>query len=89
MKGVDVLASNVPGPDFPLFLAGAKIEQFYAFGPPAGASLNVTMFSYDGAVGMALTIDGAAISDRALFRHCFDRVLALTFATPVLERAAS
>ena len=89
MKGVDVLASNVQGPNFPLFLAGGKIEQFYAFGPPAGAALNVTMFSYDGIVGMALTIDGAAITDRPLFRHCLDRVIDLTFATPAIELAAS
>jgi len=89
MKGVDVLASNVNGPNFPLFLAGGKVEQFYAFGPPAGAALNVTMFSYDGTVGMAFTIDAAAITDQPLFHHCLDRVLDATFATPTVELAAS
>ena len=36
MKGVDVLASNVAGPPCPLYLAGEHVEEFYAFGPPAG-----------------------------------------------------
>ncbi len=89
MKGVDVLASNVPGPDFPLLLAGAQIEQFYAFGPPAGAALNATLFSYDGNVGIALTIDGAAITDQARFGYCLDQVIAEAFPTSIQERLAS
>ena len=87
MKGVDVLASNVPGPDFPLFLAGSKIEQFYAFGPPAGASLNATLFSYDGVVSIALTIDAAAITDQTRFGCCLDQVIAEAF--PGSPRLAS
>ena len=87
MKGVDVLASNVPGPDFPLFLAGSKIEEFYAFGPPAGASLNATLFSYDGVVSIALTIDAAAITDQTRFGCCLDQVIAEAF--PGSPRLAS
>jgi diacylglycerol O-acyltransferase / wax synthase len=61
MKGVDVLASNVPGPQCPIYVAGVKIDEFYAFGPPAGAALNVTLFSYDGVASFGVTIDTAAI----------------------------
>jgi WS/DGAT/MGAT family acyltransferase len=76
MQGVDVLASNVPGPNFPLYVAGAKIEQFHAFGPPAGAAINVTLFSYDGKVNLGITTDEAAVTDRALFLRCIDEALA-------------
>lgn len=72
MKGVDVLASNVPGPPFPLYLAGAKVEQFVAFGPPAGAALNVTAFSYDGGFHLGVTTDAESIPDRELFLACLD-----------------
>ena len=89
MKGVDVLASNVPGPPIPLFLAGAQIEEFYSFGPPAGAALNVTLFSYDGEITFGLTIDGRAIGDRALFDICLDKAIADVFSEqPTLSLVA-
>ena len=61
MKGVDVLASNVPGPNFPLYLAGARVNDFVAYGPPAGAALNITLFSYRSTVNLGMTTDAAAI----------------------------
>jgi WS/DGAT/MGAT family acyltransferase len=76
MKGVDVLASNVPGPNFPLYLAGARVEQFVAYGPPAGAALNVTLFSYRSTVHLGITTDAAAITDRAGFLDCLDASIA-------------
>jgi len=75
MKGVDVLASNVPGPNFPLYVAGVKVERFHAFGPPAGAALNVTLFSYDGQVNLGISCDTAAVTDRALLLECLDEAL--------------
>lgn len=77
MKGVDVLASNVPGPPFRLFLAGAEVERFVAFGPPAGAALNVTAFSYDGGFQLGITSDAASVRDRALFLECLDESIEL------------
>lgn len=70
LKGVDITASNVPGPSFPVFMAGSKIEEFFAFGPPAGAAVNITLFSYDGRVHLGINTDRAAVTDRALFRRC-------------------
>ena len=88
MKGVDVLASNVPGPPFPLYLAGAQIEQFFAFGPPAGASLNITMFSYDGNVNFGVSSDTASVTDRQRFLDCFDEALtAIGVTGPVAANA--
>jgi diacylglycerol O-acyltransferase / wax synthase len=76
MKGVDVLASNVAGPPCPLYLAGVHVEEFYAFGPPAGAALNITLFSYDGTVSLGVTTDAAAIAARGRFLSCLDEAVA-------------
>jgi WS/DGAT/MGAT family acyltransferase len=43
----NVLVSNVPGPDFPLYLDGAQLVATYPMGPVMeGAGLNVTVLSY-------------------------------------------
>lgn len=75
MKGVDVTASNVPGPPFPVWIAGRRITEFYAFGPLAGAGVNVTLFSYDGDVTLAINADAAAVPDPATLRKCIERNL--------------
>jgi hypothetical protein len=76
MKGVDVLASNVAGPPCPLYLAGEHVEEFYAFGPPAGAALNVTLFSYDKTVHLGVTTVAAAVTSRRQFMSCLDEAIA-------------
>jgi diacylglycerol O-acyltransferase / wax synthase len=70
LKGVDITTSNVPGPPFPVFMAGSRVEEFYAFGPLAGAAINITLFSYDGAVYLGVNSDRAAVGDHALFTRC-------------------
>jgi hypothetical protein len=76
MKGVDVLASNVAGPPCPLYLAGEHVEEFYAFGPPAGAALNITLFSYDNTVHLGVTTVAAAVESRRQFMACLDEAIA-------------
>jgi WS/DGAT/MGAT family acyltransferase len=81
LKHVDFLASDVPGVPVPIFLAGAPVSGYYAFGPTTGAAINVTLVSYRGTCCIGCTIDTAAVPDpeklMACLRDGFDEVLAL------------
>lgn len=81
LKGVDFLASNVPGVPVPMWLAGRKVERFFPFGPTAGSAVNVTLMSYDGHCCMGINSDIAAIPDADELLECiregFDEVCAL------------
>jgi WS/DGAT/MGAT family acyltransferase len=81
MKAIDFTTSNVPGPRFPVYVSGARIESMFGFGPLAGAASNVTCFSYDGTLGIGINVDPAAVTDPALFVECMrkglDEVLAV------------
>jgi diacylglycerol O-acyltransferase / wax synthase len=44
---MNLIISNVPGPPFPLYVAGAEIEALYPMGPLLyGTGVNITVFSY-------------------------------------------
>ena len=69
-RRVDLQASNIPGPDFPLFLAGRKVEEFYAFGPLPGVPIMAVLASYHGSCSIGFTIDPAAVTDVPLLVEC-------------------
>jgi WS/DGAT/MGAT family acyltransferase len=51
----NTVISNVPGPQFPLYMAGAKLVSFYPMGPlNDGAGLNMTLISYLGTIHFGL-----------------------------------
>ncbi|MGH8916746.1 MAG: WS/DGAT domain-containing protein, partial [Actinomycetes bacterium] len=70
MRSMDVMASNVPGSPAPLFLGPAKLLALVPFGPRAGAALNVTVISYDGALHIGVNMDPAATPDTGVLADC-------------------
>jgi WS/DGAT/MGAT family acyltransferase len=80
-KHVDFLASNVPGFSIPIYLAGAKVEGYYPFGPTIGASVNITLLSYVDRCCVGVNCDAAAVPDSDVLMEClregFDEVLDL------------
>jgi diacylglycerol O-acyltransferase len=81
LKHVDFLASNVPGVPVPLYVAGAQVQAWYAFGPTIGAAVNCTLMSYVDTCFIGITIDSAAVPDPDCLVRClaegFEEVLAL------------
>jgi len=66
----DFVTSNVPGPRRHTYTAGAKIEHMFPFGPPAGAGVNITLFSYAGTCHVGINADRAAVTEPALLLEC-------------------
>ena len=73
LKHVDFLASNVPGIDFPVYLAGARMTGYVPFSPTIGAAVNVTLLSYNGTCEVGVTVDTAAVPDIEVFMACLVR----------------
>ena len=77
----DLQASNVPGVPHETFLAGAKVETVYPFGPLPGCAAMITMLSQAGTCGIGINVDPAAVTDPAAFKEClvegFEEILAL------------
>ena len=60
----NLVISNVPGPRFPLYLEGAKLEAIYPLGPVMeGAGLNLTLMSYLDAIDFSYLVDAELVPD--------------------------
>ncbi len=87
----NLVISNVPGPGFPLYLAGARMDQYNPTSIVVhGMALNITIQSYDGhlefgLVGCARAVD--AISELAAgIEASFEALLAAHAVPPVAAR---
>jgi WS/DGAT/MGAT family acyltransferase len=82
LKCCDFVATNVPGAPVPVFAAGARVERLYAFAPPAGAALNVSLISHCETCCVGVVTDTTAVPDSATLLAClregFDELLACT-----------
>jgi diacylglycerol O-acyltransferase / wax synthase len=62
----NLVISNVPGPQFPLYLAGARLEANYPVSVITdGMGLNVTVMSYDGHMDFGIVSDRDQMPDVA------------------------
>lgn len=88
--GNDLQASNVPGIPFDVYMAGAKVERMYPFGPLPGCAVMATMITHGPVACLGINHDAASITEPELFAQCiidgFEEVLSLTSGTdPVLR----
>jgi diacylglycerol O-acyltransferase len=79
LRGIDFVTSNVPGVPIPVYLAGARMEAQFPFGPMSGAATNITLMSYLDEAQIGVNLDPAAVTDPDVFLEClrdgFDEVL--------------
>ena len=60
----NLVISNVPGPPFPLYLAGAELVAAYPMGPIMdGAGLNITVLSYRDHIDVGFLADADLVPD--------------------------
>jgi diacylglycerol O-acyltransferase len=65
---VNVIVTNVPGPQFPLYLKGGQLLEAFPCVPIAGtASLGVAILSYNGQLNFGLTGDWDIVPDLDVF----------------------
>jgi diacylglycerol O-acyltransferase / wax synthase len=90
--GNDLQASNVPGVEEDLYLAGALIERIYPFAPLPGCAAMITLHTYRGMCSVGANLDAAAVKDPELFAQCmidgFAEVLSLAPTTGKLSLLA-
>ncbi|MEV4701780.1 wax ester/triacylglycerol synthase domain-containing protein [Actinoplanes sp. NPDC049316] len=66
----DVAASTFPGAPCETYLAGAKVERTYPFGPLPGVAVMAAMAPHAGTCCVGLTIDGSVVPDPGELVEC-------------------
>ena len=81
LRNIDLVCSNVPGLPSRAWLAGAEVQRQFAFAPPGGSALSVTLMSHLDTACVGIATDGAAVPDPDRLARClaeeFDAVLAV------------
>ena len=75
-RGIQLSVTNVPGPQSPLYAAGAVMEQTYPVPPLLpGHALAIGVTSYDGQVFYGVTADRDRVPDADVFAACLSESL--------------
>jgi WS/DGAT/MGAT family acyltransferase len=81
LENIDVDAVDVPGLDHDAYFAGARVERLWAFAPPTGAALSVTLLSHGDTACVGVNCDRQAVPSPELLVTCleaaFDELLDL------------
>jgi diacylglycerol O-acyltransferase len=66
----NLVCTNVPGPQYPLYLLGHKMLRWYPYVPVGGEmAVNVAVLSYDGSIGFGFSGDVHAAPDLRRFEE--------------------
>jgi WS/DGAT/MGAT family acyltransferase len=78
----NVVVTNVPGPQFPLYAAGARMRDCYPVVPLAkGQAVTIGLISYDGGVFYGMNCDRDAMSDIDVLAGCIEESLGELMST--------
>ena len=82
----NAIISNVPGPSFPLYYAGAELVAAYPIGPVMeGCGLNITVFSYRDSVDIGFMVCPELVTDVWGMADAVDEALAELLAAAAAE----
>jgi WS/DGAT/MGAT family acyltransferase len=70
LKGVDFVATNVPGTSGRIWMGGAEVERMYGFAPPAGAAVNIALVSHGQTCCIGINADSTAVPDPEALTQC-------------------
>ena len=81
---IDFATSNLPGFLGDSYVAGARVEHTYVFGPVAGTAFNLTAYSTAGSLDLGIQLDPTAVAEPERLRSCMEAAYAdlLAVATP-------
>ncbi len=86
----NLVISNVPGPQFPLYCAGAKLVANYPVSVIThGMGLNITVMSYDGHLDFGIVADREQMPDVALLMGWLGEELEQLMPAPAAKPARS
>ena len=75
LKNVDVDVVDVPGLAGDAYVGGVHIDRMWAFAPPTGAALSITLLSHGDTACIGVLADRAAVSDVDLLTACLSSAL--------------
>jgi hypothetical protein len=86
----NLVITNVPGPQFPLFLLGRQMTRLYPVVPLARRqALGVAVMSYDGRLGFGLIADYDAIPELETIARELERAIDALAAAAGLRKSAA
>ncbi len=89
-RGFQMVVTNVPGPQFPLYAVGARMLESFPVQPLLpGQSLAIGVTSYDAGVYFGLTADRDAVPDVDVLGQCIEEALEELLDTTSSSRRAA